>query len=99
MGPMRSYHVKENPIGSAVIEILLYKQTHKHPVTFIYILLLGIKGEAVSGDWKTCASPSPESIDPCICRKHFLYEERESLVYVINLPNLAPKSPPPFLDI
>ena len=36
---MRSYSVKENPIGSAVREILRYKHTDKHtdrhPVTFL----------------------------------------------------------------
>ena len=30
---MKSYPVKENPIGSAVSEILWYKQTHKHTNT------------------------------------------------------------------
>ena len=30
---MRSYHVKENPIGSEVSEILLYKQTN---ILFLY---------------------------------------------------------------
>ena len=29
------YPVKENHIGSVVIEILRYKKTHRHPVTFI----------------------------------------------------------------
>ena len=36
---MRSYSVKENPIGLAVSEILRYKQTprqtNKHPVTLL----------------------------------------------------------------
>ena len=36
---MRSYPVKENPIGSAVREILWYRhtdtQTHRHPVTLV----------------------------------------------------------------
>ena len=27
---MRSYNVKENPIGSAFSEILMYKHTHTH---------------------------------------------------------------------
>ena len=38
-GPMKSYPVKENPIGSAVSEILPYKhtntQTNRHPVTLL----------------------------------------------------------------
>ena len=32
---MRSYSVKETRIGSAVSEILRYRHTDKHPVTFI----------------------------------------------------------------
>ena len=34
-GPMRSFPVRENPIGSAVNEILRYRQTNKHPVTLL----------------------------------------------------------------
>ena len=35
---MRSYIVKENHIGSAVSEILRYRQTNTDPVTFIQFL-------------------------------------------------------------
>ena len=35
LGPMRSYPVKENQFGSAVSEILRYKQTDRHPVTLL----------------------------------------------------------------
>ena len=35
---MRSYPVKENPIGSAVSEILRYKQTDRHRSTLYYRL-------------------------------------------------------------
>ena len=52
---MRSYPVKENPISSAVSEILWYRhtdlQTNKHPVTYLKILStphdtnLGVEGK------------------------------------------------------
>ena len=34
-GPIRSYTVKENQIGSAVSEILRYRQTDKDPVILL----------------------------------------------------------------
>ena len=35
-GPMKSYIVKENHIGSAVRKILWYKQTYRHPLLGTY---------------------------------------------------------------
>ena len=44
---MRSYPVKENPIGSAIIEILLYKHTNTQTNIHIDILLLYYKDNVV----------------------------------------------------
>ena len=42
---MRSYHVKENLIGSAVTEIIEYKQTDRHTDRQTHILLLYYKDD------------------------------------------------------
>ena len=42
---MRSYPVKQNPIGSAVSEILWYEQTDAHTDRDPVTLLLGLTGK------------------------------------------------------
>ena len=47
---MRSYPIKKNHIGSAVRDILRYRQTDRYPGTFIRSLILGEIKHREGGD-------------------------------------------------
>ena len=72
--PMRSYPVKENPIGSAVSEILQYKQTHITQTSCYFSIginvnfyLRGVKTSECSIDLVISMSSQYPKVNVCYC--------------------------------